>query len=137
MSNPFDYVRSINETKENLVVDDRTEKEYTPFLTNRALSYHHDTVFYANEMNIRHNIDNSMQYQYLLNIVRRRKRFSKWHKRDIEVNIEPVKQYFGFSSEKALEALDILTSNQIATIKSKLDKGGRNDRNDGRDRITK
>ena len=80
MSNPFDYVNSINVTKKDIMPDDITEKAYPAFMVNRALSYFNDTVLYANEMNVNHHIDNKLQYHFLINIIRKKKRFSKWLK---------------------------------------------------------
>lgn len=127
--NPFDYVNAINLTKKNLMRgtenDQLAEKGYNPFLTNRALSYHNDTVFFANEMNQRHQLDKKMQFEFLLNTVRMRKRFSKWDKKEDHGDLAIVKEYFGYSDSKALQALTILTSTDLKTIRKKLEKGGK------------
>jgi hypothetical protein len=127
-TNPFDYTNSINQTKKNLMCgtanNKLAEKEYAPFLTNRALSYHNDTVFYANEMNTRHHLDNKLQYEYLLNIVRPKKRYAKWAKKDNDGDISVVKEYYGYNDSKAQQALAILTKEQLIEIRHLLEKGG-------------
>lgn len=105
--------------------DQLAEKDYNPFLINRGLSYHHDTVAIANEMNMRHDCPNIMQYEFLLNIVRKKKRFAKWNKKEHESELEAVKEYYGYNDTKALQALKILSNDQIEEIKIKINKGGR------------
>jgi hypothetical protein len=128
-TNPFDYTNSINTTKKNLMRgtanDKLAEKEYAPFLTNRALSYHNDTVFYANEMNTRHHIDNLLQYEYFLNIIRPKKRYAKWAKKDNDGDVLLIKEYYGYNDTKARQALAILTDEQLSTIRIKMHKGGK------------
>jgi hypothetical protein len=117
-----DIVPSILQTKVNVLED---PKDYKPFLINRALSYHVDCVLYANEMNVHPNIDEDMQYAYLLNTIRPMKRkFQPWQKSEVDKNIECVKEFFGYSNQKAKEALRILNDEQIAEIKAITDKGG-------------
>ena len=123
--NPFDYVNAINYSKENIIVDDITENGYNGFMTNRSLSYFQDTILMANEMNINHHIDNKLQFDFLINIVRKRRRFSKWFKPESESDVEVVKEYYGYSNEKACQALTLLTRNQIDELKKKVNKGGR------------
>ena len=127
-TNPFDYINSINVSKKNLMRgsnnDTIAEKEYSPFLSNRSLSYFADTIGYANEMNQRHHLDNLLQFEYLLNIVRAKKRFSKWVKKDNDRDISLVKEYYGYSNSKAIQALSILTPEQLYIIRLKLYKGG-------------
>ena len=122
---PFDFLNSINMSKKDLMEDPETENQYVPFVVNRSLSYFPDTVALANEMNKYHHLDNRLQYSFLINTIRKRKRFSKWVKPDMENNIEKVKEYYGYSNEKAKVALDILDKKQLNFIKEKLDKGGR------------
>ena len=122
---PFDYLNSINFTKEDLMIDDVTEKQYNAFMVNRGLSYFPDTVALANEMNRYAHLDKKLQYHFLINIVRKRKRFSKWNKPDLERDIEVVKEYYGYSNEKAKQALTLLSPEQITIIKKKVNKGGR------------
>jgi hypothetical protein len=125
---PFDYVQSITHNKKDLMVDDITEKAYLPFIINRSLSYFQDTVLIANEMNIASHIDNRMQYDYYMNIVRKRKRFSKWAKSNGSSDIEVVKQYYGYSEEKARQVLPLLTPDNIKVLQQKVSKGGKGGR---------
>ena len=104
---PFDFVNSINSTKENLIVDERTEREYNPFIVNRAMGFGPDTVIAGNEMNSRHHLDNKMQYDFLMATVRKAKRYNKWIKAE-ESNIEAIQKFFGYSFMKAKEALKLL-----------------------------
>lgn len=125
MSNPFDYVNAILQSKKQLIVDDLTEKEYVPFLTNRSLSYHKDCIMYANEMNRRHFIDKKLQNDFLLNTVRSQKRpFAKWIKPEKSEDIECLKTIYGFSDSKAREALSLLSKEQIQQLKEKTQTGG-------------
>jgi hypothetical protein len=122
-----EVIPSILQTKKNVLVDEFDIKEYKKqaYMVNRSLSYHMDCVLYANEMNIHSSIEPDMQYQYLLNTIRSMKRkFQPWQKSEADKDIECVKQYFGFSNEKAKEALRILNDEQIAEIKTKTAKGG-------------
>jgi hypothetical protein len=127
--NPFDYINAINITKKNLMHgsenDALAEKDYSPFLTNRALSYHQDTIAYANQMNVNYHVDNKLQFEFLLNIVRARKRFAKWEKKDKNGDLSIVKEYFGYSDSKAYQALTILSKQQLSMIRKKLEKGGK------------
>tara|TARA_B100001564_G_C20307925_1_gene519970 strand:- start:297 stop:623 length:327 start_codon:yes stop_codon:yes gene_type:complete len=101
------------------------ENSYAPYVVNRSLSYFADTVGIANEMNIKHHLDNRLQYQFLINIIRKRKRFSKWIKPEIENDIDVVKEYYGYSNEKSRQILSLLTPSQIDIIRNKVNKGGR------------
>ena len=123
--NPFEYTKAINDTKIDIMVDDIAEKGYNSFMVNRGLSYFNDTVLMANEMNVQHHIDSRLQFDFLINIVRKKRRFSKWAKPQIESDIEVVKEYYGYSNEKAKDALNLLTEEQIELIKISLLKGGR------------
>lgn len=125
MTNPFQYLNAINDTKQNIMVDDITEKSYNSFMVNRGLSYFKDTVLFANEMNRHHHLDNRLQFDFLINIIRKRKRFSKWIKPDTLSDVEVVKEYYGYSNEKARQVLTLLTSEQINDLKKKVYKGGR------------
>jgi len=107
------------------MVDDITEKGYNPFMVNRGLSYFHDTVLIANEMNQYHHIDNRLQFDFFINIVRKKKRFSKWNKPETVSDVEVVKEYYGYSNEKARQVLTLLTSEHIDELKKKVYKGGR------------
>ena len=122
---PFEFIKSINQTKKDLIKDEPlAEKDYKPFLVNRGLSFFQDTVLQVNEMNRLHFLDNKLQFDYLLNSIRPRKRWSKWLKPDKIDNLEVVKEYYGFGDEKAKEALEILTDADIEYIKDKFIKGG-------------
>lgn len=123
--NPFEFVNAINVTKQDVMIDDIAEKAYNPFIVNRSLSYFNDTVLYANEMNVNHHIDNRLQFDFFINIVRKKKRFSKFMKPETVSDVEAVKEYYGYSNEKAKSALTLLTSDQINELKKKVYKGGR------------
>jgi len=113
---------SILHTKKD-VLDN--EKDYVPFVINRALSYHMNCILYANQMNMNHGLPGNLQYQYLLHSVRSIKRkFEKWQKAIAIQDIEYVKEYFGYSNEKAKEAMRLLSNEDLQIIKSKLDRGG-------------
>lgn len=123
--NPFDYLNSINSTKKDIMVDDASEKGYSPYMINRGLSYFNDTVLYANEMNRYHHLDNKLQYHFLINSIRPRKRFSKWLKKSDPDSVEVVKEYYGYSNEKARQVLYLLSDMQINELKQRLYKGGK------------
>ena len=122
---PFEYLNAINYSKKDIMVDDITEKAYNSFMVNRSLSYFPDTVFAANEMNIHHQIDSRLQFDFLINIIRKRKRFSKWDKKKINSDVEVVKEYYGYNEEKALQILSILSTDQLNELYKKVSKGGR------------
>ena len=124
MYGPFDFVKSINVTKEDLVVDKETERDYNAFLTNRTLSYFQDCVALVNEINMRHGLDNKLQFHFLLNTIRQRKRFAEWIKPKHLDNLDAVQEYYQVSTPKALEMLKILTDDQLVMINKKLKKGG-------------
>ena len=123
---PFDFINAILVNKKNLLQDDElATKEYSPFIVNRGLSLHLDCVLYANEMNLRPFIDKDQQFQFLLNTIRPMKRkFQPWQKAEVNKDLECVKQYFGYSNEKAKDVLRILNDEQITEIKAKTNKGG-------------
>ena len=123
--NPFEYVNAINYTKKDIMTDDITEKGYAPYMINRQLSYFPDTVLAANEMNRNHHLDNRLQFDFFINIVRKRKRFSKWHKPETVSDLEAVKKYYGYSNDKARQVLTLLNSDQINELKNKVMTGGR------------
>lgn len=130
MSDLFkDIIPSILQTKKDVLVSEEDEKNYVPFIVNKALSFHFDCVLYANEMNMNHGLPKNMQYHFLINKVRGYKRpFGKWYKRETLENVELIKEYFGYSNEKAKEALRVLTEYQLNEIRKLLDKGGNNDK---------
>ena len=119
-----DWLNSINFTKENLIEDPSQIKDYAPYIINRCLSGHLDCVLFANEMNKYSFLDKDMQYSFYLNTLRKRKRFSPWLRKDKVTDLEIIKQYYGYSNEKASNALKILTPEQINYIKQRLDTGG-------------
>ena len=123
--NPFEFANAINYTKKNIMVDDITEKAYAPYMINRQLSYFPDTVLAANEMNKNHHIDNRLQFDFFINIIRRRKRFSKWFKPEQISDLDVVKKYYGYSNEKARQVLTLLSTENINELKNKVAKGGR------------
>ncbi len=119
-----DWLNSINFTKENLMEDPNVKKDYPPYIINRCLSGHLDCVMFANEMNKYSFLDKDLQYSFYLNTLRKKKRFSPWLRKDKVTDLEIVKQYYGYSNEKASQALKILTPEQINFIKQRLDIGG-------------
>ena len=122
---PFDYLNAINYTKKDVMVDDIAEKQYNPFMVNRGLSYFQDTVLMANEMNQYAHMDNRLQFDFLINIVRKRKRFSKWNKPEVATDLDVIKEYYGYSNEKARMVHNLLTDDQITELRRKVFKGGR------------
>lgn len=123
-----DIVPSILQTKKS-VINEENEGDYVPFIVNKALSFHRDCVLFANEMNTLPNTDRLLQYHYLLNTIRGYKRpFQKWQKRETIENLEAVKEYYRYSTEKAKDALLVLSDDHLNEIKKKLNKGGLNDK---------
>tara|TARA_B100001057_G_scaffold417375_1_gene436067 strand:- start:905 stop:1291 length:387 start_codon:yes stop_codon:yes gene_type:complete len=127
--NPFEFSNAINYTKKNIMVDDITEKAYNPFLVNRSLSYFPDTILAANEMNLHPHLDNRLQFDFFINIIRKKKRFSKWFKPENPSDLDVVKNYYGYSNEKARQVLTILSTEQINELKNKVVTGGRKQNN--------
>ena len=120
-----DWLNSINFNKKNLIDEDpSTIKNYPPYIINRCLSGHLDCIMFANEMNKYSFLDKDMQYSFYLNTLRKKKRFSPWLRKDKVTDLEIIKQYYGYSNEKASQALKILTPEQISYIKQRLDTGG-------------
>jgi hypothetical protein len=124
---PFDFINAINLTKKDLFAEDpQAKSDYVPFVVNRGLSYFPDTILYANEMNRNTSIPVDWQFSFLLNSISKKKRFSKWAKKDAETeDFRLVKEYFGYSDSKAQEALSVLSGDQLTMIKEKLYKGGK------------
>ena len=121
-----DYLPAINHTKKNLMNSDDPmwEKKYPAFMVNKVLSGFSDTIMLTNEMNRNHFLDRDMQFQFLLNSIRSKKRFTPFLRASKIKDIECVKEYYGYSNEKAKSALDILTKEQLKLIKERLYKGG-------------
>lgn len=122
--NLSEILNSINFSKKNLLTTTEEEKEYIPFVVNRCLSYFPDTLLHANEMNRLPFLDKRLQYEYYMNSIRPRKRFSKWLKRETNDDIGIIKEYFGMSEKKAREALSVLSPQDIKSMKKALDIGG-------------
>lgn len=130
--NPFDFINSVTFNKENLMDEKCEEKDYNPFIVNRGLSYFADTVHYANMMNQHHRLDKRMQYEFLLNIISKKKRYAKWHKEQNNENIEAICQFYTVSPKRAEEYLSILTDQQLDIIKQRLSKGGKTNERKGK-----
>jgi len=123
--NPFDYLNAINTTKKDIMIDDISEKAYSAFMVNRGLSYFPDTILYANEMNLNHHIDHRLQFDFFINIIKKKRRFSKWAKPINIENLELIKEYYGYSNEKAKSVLPLLNDDQITELKTRIYKGGK------------
>ena len=121
-----EYLNAINHTKERLLDsdDEDWEKKYPPFIVNKCVYPFQDTIMLVNEINQLPHLDKKLQFDFLLNSIRSRKRFTPWLKASKIEDLEYVKEYYGYSNDKAKQALDILTDEQIATVKQKLRKGG-------------
>ena len=121
-----EYLNAINHTKERLLdsEDEEWEKKYPPFIVNKCIYPFQDTIMLVNEINQLPHLDKKLQFDFLLNSIRSRKRFTPWLKASRIEDLEYVKEYYGYSNDKAKQALDILKDEQIATVKQKLRKGG-------------
>lgn len=128
MSNPFDYINSVSHTKKDMMRgtdnDDLAEKDYKPFLANRSLSFHADSISYANEMNRMGHLDNLLQYDFYMTALRSRKRFSKWLKPEESENVDAIQQAYKCNLKKAIDASKILTAEQLKIVKKSLETGG-------------
>jgi len=120
-----DWLNSINYSKKNLIDEDPDiEKKYPAYIINRCMSGHLDAIMYANEMNLYHNLSSKLQYDFLLNILRSKKRFSPWVKKEELKNLDYVKRYYRYSDEKAKQVLPLLSKEQLTLIQEKLERGG-------------
>ena len=120
-----DWLKSINETKINLVDEDsRIESKYPPYIVNRCMSGHIDTLMYANEININNHLDNKLQYDFLLYTLRKKKRFSPWMRKEELSNLDIIKKYYGYSDDKARQVLPLISEDQIQIITRRLNTGG-------------
>ena len=126
-----EYLNAINVSKESLLdsEDEMWEKKYAPFIVNKCVAPFPDTILLVNELNRYHHLDKKLQFDFLLNSLRTRKRYTPWLKAKKLKNLEYVKEFYGYNNEKAKAALDILNDEQISAIKRRLNKGGRNGRN--------
>ena len=125
--NPFDFLNSINQTKNSIIdADPETERQYNAFLANRGLSYFSDTIFLANEMNRLPGLGKKLQYDFLLQSVRPRKRFSKWLKDESNERIDALKALYGYSHAKAKQVIDLISEDDWKAIFALLDTGGTN-----------
>lgn len=126
MSSPFDFVKAIQATKQNLMADPQSEKEYVPFIVNKALSSDLDTIMDANEMNRRHHLDKKMQFGYLLHRIRARRRpFHPWLKQTVNADVVAIKTVWECSTHKALEITRVLTPEQMEAVRKITDLGGK------------
>ena len=124
--NPFQFIAAINETKENLFEDPQAEKDYSPFMVNRGLSYFADTILYANEMNMNTDIPKQWQFSFPINSIPKKRRFSKWTKKDQETkDMQRVMEYYGYSAKQAKQVVGVLTKEQLKIIEEKIQKGGK------------
>ena len=124
---PFDFINAISHTKIDLMEQDNAESQYKPYVINKGLSFYPDTVIQANEMNSRPHLDKRMQFNFLINIIRSKKRYSKWLKPEKLNDLEVVQEYYGYSKEKARQVLPLLSDEQINYIKLRIKKGGLDD----------
>ena len=128
--NPFDYLNAINTTKQNIIQDsdnpELAEKLYPPYVVNRGLSFFIDTIYIANEINKHHHVDHKLQFDFLINIVRKKKRYSKWFKPQHDDIVDAVMNCYGYSRDKARQVVDLLTEDQITQIIKSQSKGGIN-----------
>jgi hypothetical protein len=125
--NPFDFVKSVSYDKKDIMVDDIEEKSYQPFLTNKALSYHQDSIFFTNEMNVRHSLDNRLQYSFYLNTLRKRQRFSTWNKPYISKKLDAIREYYQISTREAKDYENLLSDKQYRELKKRMNTGGSNE----------
>lgn len=122
---PFDFVNAVSFSKEKLLNDPEVDsKDYVPFIVNRALSYHLDSVLYANDMNMFHQLDKEMQFSYLLHSLRARKRFSRWMKPESNENLQLVREAFGCNVKRAIEILHLLSESDLAQLKQEQNESG-------------
>lgn len=124
---PFDFLNSINDNKKDLFDDPQAEKDYAAFIVNRGLSYFPDTILYANEMNRNHDIPKRWQFEFLRNAITKKRRFSKWHKKNIvENDIKLIMKHYKYSQQKVFDIIDLLSQESINNIRSLYEEGGKN-----------
>lgn len=122
---PFEYVKSINDSKVHVMDTEHMENSYNAFIVNRSMSYFHDTVLLANEMNRLHHTDSRLQYDFLFYAVRKRKRFSKWLKRDEDSSIDVIMRNYKYSYEKARSVLGLFSDSQLNELKERMNTSGK------------
>jgi len=121
---PFDFAKSATHTKEYLMEDEESEKSYVPFLINKTLSFNVETLMYANEMNLCSNLDKKLQYDYYFHILPKKKYYNKWFKKKDNDTLVMLMDYYNCSIQKAREAMNLLSDEQIKTIRKKIEQGG-------------
>lgn len=123
--NPFDYLNSINETKKDLFDDPQAEKDYNSFIVNKGLSFFPDTILYANEMNRYRDAPKKWQFHFYLHSIPKKRRFSKWHKKDAATDlVKLIAEHYKYSETRAREALTVLSTDQIEEIRKSHERGG-------------
>ena len=125
MATHFDFVKSVSYTKNDLMEEGLEEKEYKPFLVNKSLSYHQDSIHFANEMNIRHGSQNRLQYLFFLNTLRKRQRFSQWSKPYVSKKLEVIKEYYQISTKQAKDYISIFSDSDVRKMKKGMKTGGK------------
>lgn len=125
---PFDFINAASQTKKDLIREsdypEIIEKEYVPFIVNRGFSYHQDTILHSNEMNMRAHLFNAAQFDYYLNSLRSRKRFSKWHKAEKNDDLDIIQKVYSCNRTIAKMYLKALSKDDLKHLKSKLNEGG-------------
>ena len=124
---PFDFINAISHTKIDLMDQENAESQYKPYVINKGLSFYPDTVIQANEMNSRPHLDRKMQFNFLINIIRSKKRYSKWLKPEKLDTLEVIQEYYGYSKEKTRQVLPLFSNEQIDYLKRRIKKGGLDD----------
>ena len=124
---PFDFINAISYTKQNLMESEHAESQYKPYVVNKGLSFYPDTVIQANEMNSRSHLDRKMQFDFLINIIRSKKRYSKWLKPEKLDDLGIIQEFYGYSKEKARQVLPLFSNEQIDYLKQRIKKGGLDD----------
>ena len=124
-NDPFKFINAINSGQDITKDEDFDIKSYQPYMINRSLSYFSDTIIWANEMNANHHLDKQLQFDFLINIIRPRKRYAKkWAKPEKDTNVEVISEYFGYSLQKSKQAAAVLSHDDIQSIQNKINKGG-------------
>ena len=124
---PFDFINAISHTKQDLMESEEAESQYKPYVINKGLSFFPDTVIQANEMNSRPHLNKKMQFNFLINIIRSKKRYSKWLKADKLSALDIIQQYYGYSKDKARQVFPLFSEEQIEYLKRRIKKGGLDD----------